>query len=361
MDDAQGQSVSTPAAPTRSVADRINHLAGARLGPSFQGGQPESLDDRIGAAAEVMLNDIDNNIDPNQNGLAEDYQEPEQAEQTPEPEVEAEQATQPEDDGVDFELHGKKYSLPPELKEALAQKVKAADADYTRKSQEVGESRKQVERMTQAAKALFEQAQQFAPYYGQAHQIEAQISELQKQLTPELRNNDPVQFSTLGTELNLLMFHRQQLQGHLQQAGQEFTQQMHMHKLQALAAEIPRLQKDIPGFEKPEFRADLAKWGREQGLSDQDIGHINFSAPMFRLLHLAREGLNAKTESEKKAKELPAKVKGLPPVKPTGRVQNTSEQRNDQTRKNWKRDGAKFTDPRLDQMLSEKLDKFFRG
>lgn len=328
----------------------------------------DTVDSVIDRATDRFIEEIDHPSDPNRNQLfqqpqqqapqeAETAQPDEATEETQAPE--AEEAT-PDDGFSEVDIGGKQYRLPKEIADLATEGHKRGlrEADYTRKTQEVAESRKHQERITQAATQLYQQAQQFAPQFAQVHAVDQELQQLARQLTPELEREDPLAHIRLATRLNTLMVGRQQLVGQLQEATNYFQTQVNQHRLQALVAEAPRLAKEIPGFENPDTRRALGKWGVDNyGLTDQDMESINWSPGLFRMLNAARTLSTQKTERDAKAKDIKAKVQTLPPVKPTGRSQETPEGRDQKTRDAWRKDGGKLSSPHLDSLLDAKLTK----
>ncbi len=229
------------------------------------------------------------------------------------------------------------------------------EADYTRKTQEVAESRKQLDRITQASQQLYQQAQQFAPVFGQMHQLHQEIQTISQKLTPDLEQNDPLTYVQLQTKLLSLNQRAQQTGQQLHQAGQHFQAQQTQLRMQALQAEVPKLLKDIPDLGKPETRQALAKWAQEHGASQADLEAANWSPFMIRTMHMAREVETLKASNEKALKAVQAKVAQSPPVKPTGRSQDTPESQTKDLQRSWKKSGGSINSPDFDALLKARF------
>lgn len=322
---------------------------------------PSSVDNQIADIGNAFLKDIDENPDPNRNNLAMRQEEAPQDESPPEDGAEPSETTdaesgqetpQTEEELEEAEYEGKQYRVPKELKNALLRQ-----ADYTRKTQEIAERGKQLDRMTQASQVLFQQAMQFAPLFGQAQALEQHIQALQSQLTPELESTDLAGYLKSQNQLTQALYRRQELMGFMQRAGSQFQTQQAAMKQQAIESAAPILQKEIPDFGKPETQRAVASYAKDAlGFSEADLQAANWSPGIFRALYKAMQFDKGAATAVQKAKEVRAKVQNLPPVKPTGRQPSQSrEGREKEIAQTWKKGGGKLTDPALDALLRNRL------
>lgn len=238
--------------------------------------------------------------------------EPEQVEQQ-DPEVEAlpeepEQDAEPEgvaEEFVDAEFEGKAYKVPKELKEALLRQ-----ADYTRKTQEVAETRKQVEERAQLLAAQERVLQVGFEKAVELREIQNRLAQFEQVDWQNLVDTDPVQ----ATKLNLAY---QQLQREAAQKQQEFQQvtqqreQLNAHQLQQTLAEAQKdLLSRIPNF-GAEVAAKIKEAGKAYGISDAELSSV-IDPRYVHVLHDAMQwrALQAqKPQAMKKVVEAPKVVK----------------------------------------------------
>jgi hypothetical protein len=244
-------------------------------------------------------------------GLIDD--EPEQIEAAePEGEGLAAQADeQPEntedvaDDFVETEFEGKAYKVPKELKEALLRQ-----ADYTKKTQEVAETRKQVEERAQLLAAQERVLQVNFDKAVELREIQQRLSQYEQVDWQSLVDHDPVQ----ATKLNLAY---QQLQREAAQKQQEFQQvaqqreQLNAHQLQqTLEVAKKDLLARIPDF-GAEVAAKIKESGKAYGLSAAELESV-IDPRYVHVLHDAMKwrALQAqKPQAMQKVAEAPKVVK----------------------------------------------------
>ena len=312
-----------------------------------QAPEPQTNDQRIAAFANGFLEDIDNNQDPNQISQEEAAEEqPEVVEEQPEPEAEA----QPEIELAEVEYEGKNYQVPPELREALLRQ-----SDYTRKTQEVAASRKNLEAMQQATQQLMVQAEQFAPLNAQLFAMQSQANQLRGQLTQELLNSDPIGYNTTQGQLGLLMQDINGFYGHMQQMKAQYTQQTEALRSKQMEEGLPNLRKAIPDFDKQETKRAILEYAINKGLPQEALQYIAYSPAAVELIYKAQqfEKLSAKQiESSKKLQET---VKGLPAVKPSGRPDKGAQTK--QLQDQWKKDKGKLDSPAFDALLRQRINR----
>lgn len=317
---------------------------------------PQSNDEAIGSFARGLLNEIDQNDDPNQNG----FDEPEEvAEEAPEGETEAqetegqeaEQATPetPEIPVVEVEIDGEKFQVPEKLKGRLM-----ADKDYRQKTMALAEQRKTFDQLAATAQQLAAQAQQMAPYNAQLFAMDSRANQLQQALASRELADDPIEFNKTQGELAILLRNRDVLAGQLGQAQSYFQQQFQAMQAQKLAVEAPALFEELPALKEESTRQNLVKYLRDQGADDQVLGYIDFSPLGTKLAFKAQQYDRMVADQEKARTKLAEKVKTAPPVASTSRAPNTGAQEK-QLQKDWKKGGGKLHDPNFSALLRQKL------
>jgi septal ring factor EnvC (AmiA/AmiB activator) len=221
------------------------------------------------------------------------------------------EATEPED--AELEYEGKKFKVPkdlePELKNALLR-----HGDYTRKTQEVAEQRKQIE----TAKQQFEQTAQLHQALiddiAQVRGVDARLAQLQRMDLASLSAQDPQRAQALLIELSQLQAARGQLLGSLTQK----QQQMQSARQQELAKRTDEarafLMREFRDW-SPEKDQAMEAYTRSKGVNTQALGQ--FLAQHPQVARVIDDGMKYRQSLEKRAA---ARAKPEPPPKPVTRV-----------------------------------------
>jgi hypothetical protein len=179
--------------------------------------------------------------------------------------AESDQSDGTDDDLEDWEEEGKTYKVPKALKPRLMK-----DRDYTTKTQEIAEHRKQVE----AQKAEFAEAQKFhreniksiAKIENVAEQMEAF-----RQVTPEQwRAMDAAQASKLRIEYDLLKDQYNGLYGELQQKQQQALEKQRTTSAKQYEDSLARIAKEIPNWSE-EHASKLDGYATSKGATFDEL------------------------------------------------------------------------------------------
>lgn len=225
--------------------------------------------------------------------------------------ADAEEGDEPsEDDSEETEYEGKRYKLPKELKDALLRQ-----ADYTRKTQEVAEQRKQIEQAQAALRQQAEAQKALVKDYAKVESIAERIEAYDKVDWQTLSQSDPgaaqqhwIQYQTLKDQQSKLVAEIQaKEQARSLEAQQEIAKQIQQGQ------EV--LARDIKGW-GPELASKVSKFAMDNyGVTQQELGQI-VDPRIIKLLHDAmtfRETQKV-TQVAKKA----AEVAAVKPVKSLG-------------------------------------------
>ena len=201
------------------------------------------------------------------------------------------------------------------------QKGYSRTQDYTRKTQQIAEVRKQVEAETQAVRA---ERGQYAQLLG-ALQAQLQASEPQVDLD-RLYNEDPIEWVRQKEVLRERQEKAYAIQAE-QQRLSEISQQEQMQNLQAhKARESHELLEAIPAWKDPaKAKAEktmLVEFGQKMGFTPQELGNIYDHRVVLALRKAALyDQMQAKRANIKPANNGPR------PAKPgaAGRVSNNTE------------------------------------
>lgn len=193
-------------------------------------------------------------------------------------------------------------------------------SDYTRKTQEVAETRKAIEERAQLLQAqegliaaTFEKA-------AELKQLQAQLSRFDDVNWQELSDSDPVQAQKL-------LIARQQLERALGTKAQELQQEQSryqqltaLQRQQVLQEQAKALKERLPDF-SPEMAQRIRDTTKAYGYTDQDLANVT-DAKLVHILHDAMKwrDLQAKApQAMKKVAQAPTMVK---PAAPTQRRVN---------------------------------------
>ncbi len=229
--------------------------------------------------------------------------QPDDEPETDESEEEAEE--EGDDDApelVEIEANGKTYKVPADLKDGYLM-----HGDYTRKTQEVAELRKQLE-------PLLQQAQEASEAETQAHDDLAAVKVRMRQLeATDWSQFEQMDLMQAQIEYQGLQTRAQQLQGVMEQAR--------MHRLSIAEQETARrfdegrkvLAEKIPDFatRAPKLAEHAIK---EYGFTADDLSAVDdprFFIALNRLVEL---------EDEAKSRKVVAKAKQAVEIKPAAKI-----------------------------------------
>jgi hypothetical protein len=173
-----------------------------------------------------------------------------------------------EDDFVEAEYEGKAYKVPKELKDALLRQ-----ADYTRKTQEVAETRKQIEERAQLLvarerfqEATFEKAVEL-------RDVQNKLSQFERIDWQSLTDNDPVQAQKLLIAQQQLQQEAAKKQQELQHVLTQREQLATHHRQQVLEQAQKDLRERLPDF-GAETAEKIKSTARTYGITDQELEQV---------------------------------------------------------------------------------------
>jgi hypothetical protein len=221
------------------------------------------------------------------------------------------EATEPED--AELEYEGKKFKVPkdlePELKNALLR-----HGDYTRKTQEVAEQRKQIETASHQFEQTANLHQALIDDIAHVRGVDARLAQFQKLDWAGLNAQDPQRAQALLIEFNQLQAARGQLVGSLTQK----QQQMQSARQQELAKRTDEarafLMREFRDW-SPEKDQAMEAYTRSKGVDTQALGQ--FLAQHPQVARVIDDGMKYRQSLEKRAA---ARAKPEPPPKPVTRV-----------------------------------------
>lgn len=195
--------------------------------------------------------------------------------------------TPDEEDEEEIEVDGRKFAMP----KSAAEKLKAErlmHADYTRKTQEVAETRKAVEAEREQVRQQAQQHQQFIKEVARVHALDDALEQFKQVDWDTLSDQDPVQAQKLH-------FQYQKLQQQRSEAAQAVTQKQNEHALaeqQTLAKQVQEaeayVQREIPGWTQ-ERAVKLNSYAEAEGVTfDQTFAKVLVQNPaLIKIMHKA--------------------------------------------------------------------------
>lgn len=250
-------------------------------------------------------------------------------EEEPEPEVEAkaeEAEDAPEEDNaeeeepeyVEIKHNGKPVKMT--LDEVLEHASKGFD--YTTKTQELAEQRRQAEHYLQQAQQTLQLREQTIQEQSALYSMDSQLANYQQVNWDAWMDQDPVEASKGWQKYTMLKSQRdeaastiQKKQSHIQQ----LTAQQMQRQLAEGAAEI---QQAIKGW-GPELAKSLKSSGMEYGFSGDELDTI-VDPRMVKVLHDAHQWRQLQAQKPEVQKRVTAAPKS---AKPTGKVDSSDGNR----------------------------------
>jgi hypothetical protein len=276
---------------------------------------------------------------------AEETEEVESEEATEEPDEEVEEEEQSQDEVpaiLKLKVNGEDVEKPLDEVVALAQQ----GLDYTQKTQQVAEQRKELEAYAESIKAQEQAFQEQMQLNNVLIEDVAKITSLDQQLNQyanvnwnQLSDNDFVEAQKLFFTYNQLQQERSQLVSQFEAKKQQVVQKQTQLMSEKIAKGKEILAKEIPNW-SPETNQALLSTGKDYGFSDAELNSI-VDPRHVKVLHDAMQWRKLQQNSVVKKKVSNAKPVVKPGSKDT-KAEANSNHRNlrEQLRKTGKSDAA---------------------
>jgi hypothetical protein len=305
---------------------------------------------------EAMLGDsIESDVQPTE-APEEEEQAPLEAEAEATEEVESEEATEEPDEEVEEEeqsqdevpailklkVNGEDVEKPLDEVVALAQQ----GLDYTQKTQQVAEQRKELEAYAESIKAQEQAFQEQMQLNNVLIEDVAKITSLDQQLNQyanvnwqQLSDNDFVEAQKLFFSYNQLQTERSQLVSQFEAKKQQVVQKQSQLMAEKIAKGKEVLAKEIPNW-SPETNQALLSTGKDYGFSDAELNSI-VDPRHVKVLHDAMQWRKLQQNSVVKKKVSNAKPVVKPGSKDTKAEANSNHrQLRESLRRTGKSDAA---------------------
>lgn len=224
----------------------------------------QSVEDRLTAFLEA------------EDGMPEEDEPHEQEEVETEAEAESEEDQTDEPQRITLKRGEEEVEVDIEEAKSLAQ----MGYDYTKKTQEVAEQRKQVEIYAQAVKAQEQSIRQQAEMqqtlikeFAKVESLNDQIAQFERIDWNTLSDSDPVQAQKLYFQYSQLQNQRTQAQQEVQNKYQQLTQQRSEQERMRLAQAQQELVKMFPDWNADKARA-IRESAKDYGFTDDELGSI---------------------------------------------------------------------------------------
>ena len=276
---------------------------------------------------------------------AEATEEVESEEATDEPDEEVEEEEQSQDEVpsiLKLKVNGEDVEKPLDEVVALAQQ----GLDYTQKTQQVAEQRKELEAYAESIKAQEQAFQEQMQLNNVLIEDVAKITSLDQQLNQyanvnwqQLSDNDFVEAQKLFFSYNQLQTERSQLVSQFEAKKQQVVQKQSQLMAEKIAKGKEVLAKEIPNW-SPETNQALLSTGKDYGFSDAELNSI-VDPRHVKVLHDAMQWRKLQQNSTVKKKVSSAKPVVKPGSKDTKAEANSNHrQLRESLRKTGKSDAA---------------------
>jgi hypothetical protein len=207
----------------------------------------------------------------------------------------------PEDDVEEVERNGQKYRVPKALAPELMM-----HADYTRKTQDLAEQRREVEAR---AAAVADADEEILDHRANLRAIDGQIKQYENVDWDTWDRTDPQAAAAAWRAYERLKDARQRAESDLnKKVGERETEAKRAHQAQLQEARTT-LAKEIPGW-SPEYANKLTDYGKTIGFSEKELGNVT-DPRAIKLLHLAFVGAQA-TKQGKAARTIQQQQQAKP-------------------------------------------------
>ena len=253
--------------------------------------------------------------------LGEAPEEPVEAAEEDEQEIEAApEEDKPEDEPeyVEITHNGKPVKLT--LDEVLEHASKGFD--YTQKTQQLADQRKQIEQLAQNVQQQYQLQQATIQETSKLYAMDSALQNYQNVNWDAWMDQDPIEASKGWQKFQMLKSQRDETANSIQQA-QAKTQYMTQSQLQQQLAEgAKQLASEIKGW-SPELATALKTNGLEYGFTDSELDQV-YDPRMVKVLHDAYQWrqLQAKKPEVQKRVSLAPKS-----PKPSGKVDDPAQNR----------------------------------
>lgn len=231
------------------------------------------------------------------------------------PEGQAQEAEDTEETEWVVEFGGQERKLPKGIPESVAREIQefgqSLTRDYTRKTQEIAEVRKQIDADRQAAQELTRLTHEHADLVADWRFTQREIDKITQQDLAALSESDPMAALKQQAMLVQLQQAQQRIGAQLQGSIAEMAARQQASAKEALERATAELAKDKDLKWSKETAAALTAYGKSLGFSDTELAQVS-DPRVVRLLHKAQQYdalVASKPAVTKRVSEAPKVVK----------------------------------------------------
>ncbi len=215
-----------------------------------------------------------------------------------------------EDDSEELDYEGRKFKAPPGVKDALLR-----HGDYTRKTQEVADLRRNIEHQQLQVRQQAEFQQAHIRDFASVISIDERLAQFANLDWNALTDADPVQAMKLERQVRELQGQKNNVLQQIEQAQQRQAFEREQSTFAAQEQGRRELELAIPGFRTPELKQALKATGKALGFTDAELGSTSDKRAVL-MLHkaylydqlVAKASAKPKVEAVKPVTRLSAKT-----------------------------------------------------
>ena len=200
---------------------------------------------------------------------------------------------------AEIEFNGKKYLVPEELKGAFMM-----NADYTRKTQETAEIRKQVDTLKAEAEANLAVSQEIMEAKAHLIGIESRLAQFQQVDWGRMEQEDPMGAMSAWREFQQLQQARETLNGGITKFQQQVSEQAEQETVARLRETRAFAEKNIPGW-NDELDRKIVNFANAEGVPFEVL-KASINPQYYKILHLAMIGQQALSRTTAAPRPQPA-------------------------------------------------------
>ena len=180
------------------------------------------------------------------------------------------------------EFEGKEYTVPPELKGAIMRQ-----SDYTTKTQEVAEQRKELESDQQRFQEALKLQTAHTEAYTQLGVIDQQLAQYNEVDWNTWASQDPNAAQQAQIQLNGIREQRTQALEKLNSLQAESQQKSHTETARVVEANRAKIEKTVPNWSSDTEKA-VFDFGIKSGLTETQLAGTNYDPILIGILNKAR-------------------------------------------------------------------------
>jgi hypothetical protein len=229
-------------------------------------------------------------------------QEPNEPETPDTEQVDGEELPEPEEDLEEFDWNGKKIKGPKGLKDGVLM-----HGDYTRKTQEVAATRKELDERAQQLNQQFQASNEELTARGHLSVLKSQMAEYANVNWNQLSAEDPIGAQQHWMRFQTMKDQAAAIDAELNNRQTQRSQQAQQETAKRFEQTQEWAKKNLKGW-TPETDSQVVEWAKSKGATNQNL--LDAMSPMvYEMLYLARLGEQALTKK-------PAAPKPAPLVEP---------------------------------------------